>query len=170
MGINMDGIYARAVACGATASKDALLQAFYQHAQTVYREAPLTPGIDTIGETLADLGYRIGIVSASPRSWIDTALQRTALRQFIGEIISLHERGDLHHKPAPDGYQEIIRVLGATPEMSTVLEDSNAGIQSAKSAGALTIGFTQNLPPKYEQRGADAYAGSFPEVVALIKG
>jgi HAD superfamily hydrolase (TIGR01509 family) len=168
IGINMDGIYNRAISLGATTSKEALEAEFYRHAHSVYREAPLTPGIDQIGKTLTELGYKIGIVSASPREWIDAGLVRTELKNYVTDIISLHDRPDLHHKPAPDGYQAMMKTLGSSPETTIILEDSNAGIESGKSAGAFTIGFTQNLTEGYVQHGADTYAKTFSEVVSII--
>jgi len=48
------------------------------------------------------------------------------------------------------------------------LEDSNPGIASAKAAGAFTIGLRQNLIDGYQQVGADAYANTIDEVIALV--
>ncbi|HSW88764.1 MAG TPA: HAD family hydrolase, partial [Candidatus Saccharimonadales bacterium] len=82
---------------------------------------------------------------------------------------SLDKRSDLPHKPAPDGYLEAIRMLGSTPQSTIILEDSNAGIASAKAAGAFVIGLRENLVEGQSQNGADIYADNINEVISIIK-
>jgi len=53
-------------------------------------------------------------------------------------------------------------------QKTIILEDSNPGIASAKAAGAFTIGLRQNLIDGYQQVGADAYANTIDEVIALV--
>lgn len=169
VGIDMQGMYDLAVGHGAMLDKEKFFQAFYAKAGWVYENATLTPGLNELGELLIKLGYSIGVVSASPREWIGGVIDRLSFKEKIEYIISLQDREDLPHKPAPDGYQEAMRQMDSVPEATTILEDSNAGIASAKSSGAFTIGLTQNLVPGYEQKGADVYADSIEEVVKLVE-
>ncbi len=81
----------------------------------------------------------------------------------------MQDRPDLKRKPAPDGFVEAFRMLGATPADSFVLEDSNPGIESGKAAGAYVIGYRGNLVNGYEQTGADAYADTMDDVIKLVK-
>lgn len=168
IGLSIDSIHDKAVACGSKVEKEVLVGEFYDRAPEVYTKAPLTPGIDTVGKTLNDLGYTIGIVSASPRTWIDIALDRTAFKNHVEKIISLYDRTDLPHKPAPDGYLEAMRFFKATPANTVILEDSNTGIRSAKASGAHTIRFTQNLVQGYVQVDADSTAHSLDDVVVIL--
>jgi HAD superfamily hydrolase (TIGR01509 family) len=169
IGLSIDGIHDKAVACGSKVDKDVLIKEYNNKAPNVYKNAPLTPGIDTIGETLEALGYKIGIVSASSRAWIDIALNRTSFKNDVEFILSLFDRKDLAHKPAPDGYQEAMRFFGISPENTVILEDSNTGIEAAKSSGAHTIRFTQNLVEGYVQSEADSTADNLDAVIDFLE-
>ena len=168
VGINMDGMYELAAKHGAKIVKKDFFDAFYEKADWVYGNAPLTPGLKELGEKLSELNYSIAVVSASPKDWIDRIIQRLPFKDEIGHVISLEDRADLAHKPAPDGYAEAIKELNSTPESTTILEDSNAGIASAKATGAYTIGLKQNLVEEYEQTGADVYAKDLTEVIEIV--
>jgi len=169
LGINMDDIYNMAVRCGTTVEKDLFIKEFHNQAPVIYKTAPITPGIDSVGDKLVALGYEIAIVSASPREWIETTLERTKLKNHITHILSLYDRKDLPHKPAPDGYLEAMKSLNVSPLKTVILEDSNTGIESAKASGAYTIGFKQNLMKGYVQKNADAYADDLEEVIKLLE-
>jgi HAD superfamily hydrolase (TIGR01509 family) len=169
IGINLDGIYAAAVKAGAAVDQETFKKACYAAADNIYKTAPVTEGVADLAAELKQAGYRIGIVSASPLAWVTTVTKRLPFEDDIELIISLHERDDLEHKPAPDGYLEAIKVLGATPESTVILEDSNSGIKSAKASGAYTIGLKQNLTDGYEQQGADTYADNIDDVIKIVR-
>lgn len=169
LGVNIDTIYERAAKAGTSISKSAVTNAFFEIADEIYETAPIPQGLNELVDVLKELGYRIGIVSASPLSWIATVLKRLPFENDIELIISLYERPDLSHKPEPDGYLEAIRALDAAPHTTIILEDSNSGIQSAKASGALTIGLKQNLARGYVQQGADVYADTALDVVDLVR-
>jgi len=169
LGVNMDTIYERAVANGATVDKQTLLDAFFDIAKTVYKEAPLTNNLAELDAYLVANSYKVAIVSASPSEWIDTVIPRLAFKSKISTVISLWEIEHLRHKPHPDGYLEAMKQLGVTPESTAILEDSNGGIESAKASGAFTIGFQENVVDGYEQIGADEYAKDVSAVIELLK-
>lgn len=169
LGVNMDTIYERAVANGAVVSKQKLLDAFFDIAKTVYKEAPLTNNLDELDEYLFANKFNVGIVSASPSEWINAVLERLSFKSHIRTIISLYETQHLRHKPHPDGYVQAMEELEATPSTTAILEDSNGGIESAKASGAFTIGFQENLVEGYEQSGADAYAKDVSDVIKLLQ-
>jgi len=169
LGINMDGIYDKAVAAGTNIPKEQFINEFYALAGDVYSTAPIPDGTSLLAESLLNLGYRIGIVSASPLSWITTVTKRLSFEDKIELIISLHERDDLKHKPEPDGYLEAMKAFESSPASTVILEDSNSGIKSAKESGAYTIGLRQNLVEGYVQEGADAYAETMSDVIELVE-
>lgn len=169
LGANMDAIHARAVALGSTVRVEKIYEAGDRHASHVYATAPITEGVDLLIESLDRIGYAMAIVSASPRWWIDLALKRIPHADRIQTIISLHDRKDLAHKPAPDGYIEAMRVLGSTPQTSIVVEDSNTGVKSGKASGAFTIGLRQNLVEGYSIEGADACVDRIMDVLDIAR-
>jgi mannitol-1-/sugar-/sorbitol-6-/2-deoxyglucose-6-phosphatase len=169
LGINMDSVYERALNTGTKVDKAKFIEEFHKLAGDIYSTTPIPQGTKELAEALLQLGYHIGIVSASPLSWITTVTKRLTFEDNIELIISLHERPDLKHKPEPDGYTEAMRALDATPDDTIILEDSNSGIESARTSGAYTIGLKQNLVDGYVQEGADAYAETMMDVIELVK-
>jgi HAD superfamily hydrolase (TIGR01509 family) len=168
VGLNVDGIYDKAVALGAQIDRNALTDAFNISAKHVYHVAPFTKGLEKLSSALLQSGYRLAIVSASPIAWIQEVTTRLPFEKDISLIISLHEHEELGHKPSPDGYNFAMKELGVTPEETVILEDSNVGIASAKASGAFTIGLRQNIVTGYNQVGADVYAETITDVYSLI--
>lgn len=169
MGINLDDIYELARANGATTPKNEVVAAFEASAVRVYNEAPIAVGVDELAAELTTLGYRLGVVSASPLPWVQTAVGRLPFAQDIELVLSLHGHPELPQKPAPDGYLFAMRELGSMPASTIILEDSNTGIQAGVASGAFTIGLKQNLIPGYEQHGASAYAATVADVLTLVR-
>lgn len=102
-----------------------------------YRERlPLVPGAR---EAVAELAGRfpLGLASSSDRVVIDSVLDMARLAPFFRATVSSQEvaRG----KPAPDVYLEAARRLGVPPERCAAVEDSQAGIRSAKAAGMRVV-------------------------------
>ena len=168
LGLNMDAIHALAKSYVSTVPIQHFYDACDRKAQMIYAHAPLTKGLDEVIDKLIILNIALGIVSASPKLWIDTALKRLKNASTFHTVISLHERSDLAHKPAPDGYNEAMRTLGVTPHDTIVIEDSNTGIASAKAAGVFTIGLRQNLVAGYTIEGADAYVEDITNVLQFV--
>jgi HAD superfamily hydrolase (TIGR01509 family) len=168
-GLSRDVIMQKAEALGAKFPHEDFLRDFHAVGDNVYSNAPLTAGIEKLGPVLKELGYRLGIVSSSPIKWMAEVIGRLPFADDLEVIISLHERDDLPHKPEPDGYIEAMRVLGARPVSTIILEDSNTGIAAARASNAFTIGFRQNLLPGYKQEGADVYAETIDDVISFVR-
>ncbi len=169
VGMSMIGIHAKAKDLGAEVSLEKAIQSFHSHAPEIYKNSPITPGINDLKVKLTKLGFTIGIVSASPRSWLDIALNRLSWGKEIKAILTLADRPEIEHKPSPQGYIELMKILHVKKEESIALEDSNSGITSAKSAGVYTIGYSGNLVPGQTQTGADIYANSMDEVSKIVE-
>lgn len=168
-GLGLDAIYERAVALGYKTDREIYLKQWDESAKKIYDSTSLTKDINKLCEYLVSHDFKLGIVSASPLEWINWVIERLDFKDKLEVIISLDERRDLKHKPAPDGYQEAMKLLGATPETTIILEDSNTGIAAAKAAGAYVIGFSGNLVDGYKQEGADVYAKNVEEVLEIVK-
>lgn len=168
-GLSIDKIYERAVERGYSIDRQRVHELFLAHGESIYENAPLTPGLEEFISWITDKGYKVGLVSASPIHWIDIVLRRAKIDRYFDSVVSLHLHDSLRHKPHPDGYSYTISYLGSMPDNSFILEDSNSGIASAKAAGASVIGFRANLLPNYNQTGADYYADSFDEVKSILE-
>jgi HAD superfamily hydrolase (TIGR01509 family) len=114
-----------------------------------YRERlPLVPGAREGVERMA-CSFPCGLASSSNRRLIDEVLELVELAEFFRATVSSEEvpRG----KPAPDVYLEAARRLGVAPEGCAAIEDSQAGIRSAKAAGMRVVAIPNpHYPPDEE--------------------
>ncbi len=97
----------------------------------------LRPGLALLLEEARAHSIPMGVASNSPSSWIDSNLDRLEIVHYFEAIVTIDrvERG----KPFPDPYLEACRLLDAAPTSSVAFEDSEAGTQSAASAGMFVI-------------------------------
>jgi HAD superfamily hydrolase (TIGR01509 family) len=114
--------------------------------QARYRER--LPLVDGAVEAVRRIGVRwpLGLASSSNRPLIDLALELMGVSDLFQATVSSEEveRG----KPAPDVYLEAARRLGVPPERIVAVEDSAAGIRSAKAAGMRVIAVPNpHFPP-----------------------
>lgn len=167
-GIGIDGVYEAAIAAGAVFDKNEFHKGFEEVAMSVYDVSSLTQGTEKLVKLLQEKNFKIGVVTNSPQTWVDRVVPRLPFSTELDLVFSIKEHSELKPKPYPDGFLEALRVLGASPRESIVLEDSNPGIAAAKAAGCFTIGFSGNLVSGYKQTGADTYADTMEEVADIV--
>jgi HAD superfamily hydrolase (TIGR01509 family) len=112
------------------------------------RELPLVPGaVETVRRTAA--AFPLALASSSNREIFEEALRLAGLTDCFRATVSSEEvaRG----KPAPDVYLEAARRLGVAPDRCAAVEDSHAGLRSAKAAGMRVIAIPNpSYPPDDE--------------------
>jgi HAD superfamily hydrolase (TIGR01509 family) len=87
----------------------------------------------------------VGIVSGALRDEITFGLERMGVTDDIAFVVSAEDV--LRGKPDPEGYNAAIARLGAERAPSAVVvEDSLAGIRSAKSAGLVCVAVAHSYP------------------------
>jgi HAD superfamily hydrolase (TIGR01509 family) len=119
-----------------------------------YREhLPVIPGAREAVERLA-ARWPLGLASSSNRPLIDLVLELSGLARWFRATVSSEEvaRG----KPAPDVYLEACRRLAVPPVKAAAIEDSHAGIGSAKAAGMRVIAIPNPAFPPGDEALADA--------------
>ena len=168
VGATIRSEYERAVKFGYTVNYEEYKKRYNKEAEAIFIQAKITEGIEGLVKELLARNFKLGLVSSSPRKWINFLLPRLSFSDKLEQIISLNDRTDLKPKPEPDGYLEALKSLQADPGKSFILEDSNLGIQAAKASGAYVIGFRGNLVKGYVQKGADIYADFMADVTKLI--
>jgi HAD superfamily hydrolase (TIGR01509 family) len=136
-----------------------------------YRER--LPLIDGAAEAVERLAARwpLAVASSSNRELIDLVLELAGLSPLFQATVSSEEvaRG----KPAPDVYLEACRRLAVEPAQAAAVEDSHAGIRSAKGAGLRVIAIPNpSYPPGAEALAeADVVLGSLAELTpAAVDG
>ena len=134
------------------------------------RKLPLLPGAaEAVRRTAA--AFPLALASSSNREVFEAVLELAGLADCFRATVSSEEveRG----KPAPDVYLEAARRLGVAPELCTAVEDSQAGIRSAKSAGMRVVAIPNaSYPPDDEALAlADTVIRSLDELtVAALHG
>jgi HAD superfamily hydrolase (TIGR01509 family) len=78
------------------------------------------------------------VVSNAPQSLLDIALKRTGLDGMFRVIIAAE--AVTRPKPAPDPYLLGCARVGTSPAATLAIEDSAAGLRSARDAGLATLG------------------------------
>lgn len=114
------------------------------------------------------------IASSSGPDWLHLGLDRFGLRQeFESAIFSaaVHvERG----KPFPDLFLHAANAMGAAPERTLVIEDSEPGVAAGRAAGMTVVGLTagSHARPSMAERlmaaGADHVAASYADIIAFM--
>jgi HAD superfamily hydrolase (TIGR01509 family) len=109
---------------------------------------PWLPGALDAVERMA-ARFPLGLASSSNRELIQAVLEAGGVAGLFQTIVSSEEvaRG----KPAPDVYLEAAQRLGVPPERAAAVEDSAAGIRSARAAGMLVVAIPNpHFPPGKE--------------------
>lgn len=119
-------------------------------------QALVADGSTVDEETRAAVRYAaervpIGLVTSAYRTEVDPVLEVTGLREAFTAIVSLDDV--TNGKPHPEPYLRIAELLGVPPAELIVFEDTEAGVESAKQAGAYVIALTRTL-------GADRLANA----------
>lgn len=94
-------------------------------------QARLVPGSREAFKFARDCGLTIGIVSSAPEDLIKGFL--TANRLRVDLVISCESV--VMGKPAPDPYLAALQQTGLSPSQAAAVEDSAAGVDSARAAG-----------------------------------
>lgn len=170
-GTAIKGIFDAFVSAGWVGDYETFHKANEQIALQIYDTIDISPGLDELLQDLSKKDFEIGIVSSSPREWIDMLVSRIPSNHLITHIISVNNHKTLRPKPSPDPYLYAMQQMGVVSENTVVLEDSLPGVTSAKASGSHVICLTlhnhnyawQDLP-----ENADFYAKTMPEVLDIV--
>jgi HAD superfamily hydrolase (TIGR01509 family) len=123
---------------------------------------PMVGAVELV-ELLRGEGVPVGLVSNSPRRFIERSHEVAATGIEFDVVISGHEVPAA--KPAPDAYLEACLQLGVDPGRNVVaLEDSPGGVAAAVAAGLFVIG-VPSVPGIHLE--ADLVASSLEEDAVL---
>jgi len=140
-----------------------MLEAYRHH-------LPLLPGaVEAVRRAAAV--FPLALASSSNREVFEEVLALAGIADCFRATVSAEEveRG----KPAPDVYLEAARRLGVSSDRCTAVEDSHAGIRSAKTAEMRVVAIPNaTYPPDDEALElADVVVGSLDELtVDVLRG
>jgi HAD superfamily hydrolase (TIGR01509 family) len=101
------------------------------------RAKAVVPGAERTLATLAT-GYPLALASSGSRLSIDAFLKVTGSASLFRSILSGSDV--VRAKPDPEIYRRSAEHLGVSPAECLVIEDSVAGVEAARAAGAVAVG------------------------------
>ena len=125
------------------------------------RELTLTPEAEELLGIVERRGIPRGVATASRRKWLDIKLDKLGLREFFD--VAVCSTDVRRTKPAPDIYLKAAELMGLDPADAIAIEDSPAGIKSAKGAGIRTIGLRTGMTTNLDISKADEIIESLRE-------
>jgi HAD superfamily hydrolase (TIGR01509 family) len=99
---------------------------------------PPRPGALELLQAIRDSGKSVGLASNSSGEFVERVLSVAGLLNGHFDVIVTADDVE-HPKPAPDLYLAACAALGAAPQRSAALEDSQTGVAAARAAGLFTI-------------------------------
>ena len=118
-----------------------LFDAWYAEKRTLYQARHLRIPDDLVRFILEGLiGYRLGVVSSSQRSEVEPYLERSGVRARLDVIVCAEDASEW--KPSPEPYRRAAELAGIAPGACLVVEDSEAGAESARQAGMTVVRVT----------------------------
>ena len=153
---------------GLKLSQEEFLNYYNSLAEQLYGEqALLIDGVPEVLELLKSRKLPLALASSSPKKWIDIVLQRFEFEKYFSAVSSSDDvKGRC--KPDPEIYLFTAKELKITPEKCLAIEDTEKGIQSAKSAGMKVIGFRNTLNSKQNMSKADLEIEGHENLAGLL--
>lgn len=129
---------------------------------------PVKEGLRELLQYLKAHGYKTVVATSSNRQRVDRILMQAGLTEYFDDSICGDEveKG----KPNPEVFLKACEKAGVQPEEALVLEDSEAGIQAAFSAGIPVICVPDMKFPEPEfAEKASRIVKSLTEVLGLLR-
>ena len=129
---------------------------------------PLKKGLKELLTYLKANGYKTVVATSSTRDRVDKILQMAGLTGYFDDLICGDEveKG----KPDPEVFLRACQKAGVQPQDALVLEDSEAGIQAAFSAGIPVICVPDmKYPQKEDEEKTDMIVDSLLDVLELLQ-
>jgi beta-phosphoglucomutase-like phosphatase (HAD superfamily) len=139
-------------------------------------EQQLSPmeGIEDLLLICQSKNIKIGLASSSVREQIDVILNNLSQNSLCDinfkTIFDVTVAGNevSNKKPAPDIYQKVTQSLGVNASNCIAIEDSGAGILSAKATGMFCIALRNKYLKPKDSLPADLVINSIREVVDMM--
>ena len=153
----------------APADQDAAVKRIFEHyAANPANSSELYPGAKEMLATLTEAGIPCGICTNKPEPIARDLLEAMGIAEAFGIIQGAEAR--FPRKPDPAGLAHVVETLGATPEMTLMVGDSEADVKAARAAGlkgVILVSFGYSVTPVTELR-ADAVINHLHELVPTL--
>ena len=130
----------------------------------------MKPGAREILSELKEKAADCVLVTSTESGPAEFLLEKTGLRPFFRKIIGGESVPKGRGKPAPDIYLKALKITGADPEKTVVIEDSVQGVRAALDAGLSVVMVPDRVRPDAAMRKAcAACVGSLSGVLPALK-
>ena len=129
-------------------------------------QVPAKPGALAFLEQCARQGEDMALLTACVPEFCKAALKRLDIERYFSQLIFVQELGMLKKDPAT--FVHVLKELGASPEESTLYEDSPGACAAAKEAGLTVVGVYDPFYARYEtelKALCHRYIHSFTELI-----
>lgn len=124
---------------------------------------PEREGVKQYLDYALEHSIKIGLATSSKYDHYMPILKRLKLDHYFDCFIGADEVIEARRKPYPDIYLLALKHLGVSANQSIAFEDSPPGIQSARSAGILTVVVTNSLTRHLDVSQANIILSSMSE-------
>ena len=111
-------------------------------------QVPAKPGALAFLDQCRRQGQTMVLPTACVPEFCQAALKRLNMENYFSRLIFVQELGMLKKDPAT--FVHVLKELGATPEDSTLYEDSPGACAAAKKAGLTVVGVYDPFYARYE--------------------
>lgn len=108
----------------------------------------LVPGVEEMLDYLTENNIPFALATSSVKGNVEFYLEDLNMKKWLSWDRIVYEDSGLPHKPDPAYYIEAARILGVKPEECIVVEDSLAGFEAARKAGAEKVVAIANTIPE----------------------
>lgn len=139
--------------------------------EMVVRDLPISgiaesEGLTELLDYIERNGLSASVASSSRICFIDAVFDHLDLRKYMEGYTGAEEIGV--GKPAPDIYLKAAEKLGVLPEQCLAVEDSTAGVLSAKAAGMFTVGYLNPTSEGQDLSKADRKVKLLTEIIDIL--
>lgn len=122
---------------------------------------PLLSGVEELLHRCRDR-FKMAVASSSPHNELIHILEHHGLKSLFEQVVG----GDMvtRKKPDPEIYTKTAGLLGVDPVVCLAFEDSQAGVESAKSAGLTVAAIPQLMSMEHDFSRADIRLGTLLDV------
>lgn len=148
-------------------SSQAIMDEWTEMGREAYlSQVPAKPGALAFLEQCARQGEDMALLTACVPEFCKAALKRLDMERYFSQLIFVQELGMLKKDPAT--FVHVLKELGASPEESTLYEDSPGACAAAKEAGLTVVGVYDPFYARYEaelKALCHRYIHSFTELI-----
>lgn len=138
----------------------------YMHIIADATNLKLMPGAEELLAYLCANKIEMAVASGSPRDQVDLILNGLDIASYFRTTVTGSDVANL--KPAPDAYLSVSRALDIAPIQCLAVEDSAAGVASAKAAGMRVVAVPNRYTRHQKLELADARLENLDQVIHLL--